>query len=383
MAPVPSLAALKRRFRNEPLIRDLEIRELIQRALAFESRLKEVKQRIAPADFGWYPWDSFGTLSLLDPLLTGRSRYIRSLIGAEPVLDAGCGDGSLAFFFESLGYRVYAVDHPRTNYNGMRGVRALRAELGSSIRIGAADLDARFRLPLRRCGLALFFGVLYHLKNPLGVLENLAAHARYCLLSTAIARATPDGRVDLQAAPLAYLADRDGLKGDETNYWIFSEPGLRVLVDRAGWDVCDWMVTGDPEAILWGGQRDERAFCLLRSRSFPPLVRTQLLSGWHKLESDAWRWTERRFSVAVEEAGALTLRCTAPASLLDRLGPLAVTARVDGAVIARREFASPGDYDVAVQVKPGVIEFETDKALPPDAADGRERGLIVRAIEIA
>ncbi len=383
MARVPSLAALKRRFRNEPLIRDLDIREVIQRALAFESRLLQVKKRIAPADFGWYPWDSFGTLSLLDPLLTGRSRFIRSLIGAEPVLDIGCGDGSLAFFFESLGYRVYAIDHSPTNYNGMRGVRALRAELGSSIRIGSADLDSQFRLPVERCGLALFFGVLYHLKNPLGVLENLAAHARYCLLSTAIARSTPDGRVSLETAPLAYLANRDGLKGDETNYWIFSEPGLKVLVDRAGWEICDWMVTGDPEATLWGAQRDERVFCLLRSRAFPPQFRTQLLSGWHKLENDAWRWTERRFSVAVEEPGTLTLGCTAPPLLLDHVGSLAITARAEGSVVARREFPSAGDYDFAIPVKPGVIEFEAAKALPPDASDGRERGLIVRAVELS
>ena len=57
----------------------------------------------------------------------------------------------------------------------------------------------------------------------------------YCLLSTAITSRIPD-------QPVAFLAGRDGLAGDETNYWIFSETGLRTLLDRCGWEVCDWLV---------------------------------------------------------------------------------------------------------------------------------------------
>ena len=379
MAPVPSIQTLKRRFRTEPLIRDLEIREVIERALAFQSTLLEIKARIAPVEFGWYPWDSFGTLSLLDPLLTGRARFLRSLTGAERVLDVGCGDGSLAFFFESLGYRVLAIDHPPSNFNRMQGVRALKAALKSSVRIEAADLDAELRLPAGRCGLALFFGVLYHLKNPLGVLETLSGHARYCLLSTAVARSTPDGRVDMQNAPLAYLANRDGLKGDETNYWIFSEAGLRVLVDRAGWDVCDWMTTSDPEATLWGAQRDERVFCLLRSRAFPLERRTQLLAGWHKLENDAWRWTQRRFSIAVEEPGKVTLRVSVP-NVLEL--PLSMLANANGKPLGHARFERHGDADFTCGADAGIVEFELDKALPPSPQDGRERGIVVRGVEI-
>jgi hypothetical protein len=45
------------------------------------------------------------------------------------------------------------------------------------------------------------------------------------------------------------------LKGDETNYWIFTEAGLRVLVDRSGWDICDWMVTSDSGATLTVARR--------------------------------------------------------------------------------------------------------------------------------
>ncbi len=380
MDRVRSIETLKRKFGARNPVLDLEIRDVMDRALAFESTLARVKARIRPPGFDWYPWDSFGTLSNLDPLLTGRARFLRAIAGEAPILDVGCGDGALAFFFESLGYRVDAIDHPPTNFNGMRGVRALREALGSSVRIAEADLDRRFRLPARRCGLALFFGILYHLKNPFGALETLAAGARYCLLSTAIARFTPDRRLDMRDAPLAWLAGRDGLKGDETNYWIFSETGLRTLVDRAGWDVCDWMVTGDSGETLWGAEPDRRVFCLLRSRAFPELRRTQLLAGWHKLENQAWRWTARRFSIALEEAGTVTLRLTAPDFLP---APVALSAACNGVPIPRRVFPHSGDHDFTFQAEAGTVEFELDKALEPTARDGRERGIIVRAVEVS
>jgi SAM-dependent methyltransferase len=380
MAQVRLIDPLKRKFGPRNPVLDLQVGDVLDRALAFEATLGQVKARTRPADFDWYPWDSFGTLSSLDRLLTGRARFLPAIAGEGPIVDVGCGDGALAFFFESLGYTVYAIDHPPTNFNGMRGVRALREALGSSVHIAAADLDRRFRLPARRCGLALFFGILYHLKNPFGALETLAAGARYCLLSTAIARFTPDRGIDMRDAPLAWLAGRDGLKGDETNYWIFSETGLRTLVDRAGWDVCDWMVTGDAGETLWGAEPDLRVFCLLRSRAFPEARRTQLLAGWHKLENQAWRWTARRFSLALEEAGAVTLRLTAPDFLP---APVALTAASNGVPLLRRVFPYPGDHDFTFQAEAGTVEFELDKALEPTAQDGRERGIIVRAVEVS
>ena len=37
------------------------------------------------------------------------------MIGGEPVLDVGCGDGSVSFFLESLGAKVHPVDHAPAN----------------------------------------------------------------------------------------------------------------------------------------------------------------------------------------------------------------------------------------------------------------------------
>jgi SAM-dependent methyltransferase len=378
-----SLASWKRRLRPRPLIQQLEIRDLTACALAFEEHLRGVQSELALPEPGWYPWDSFGNLTMLDRLLRGRHRFLEPLIGDLPMLDLGCGDGDLSFFFESLGCRVCAIDNPPTNYNLMAGVETLKIALDSSVRIERLDLDGPFHLPLRHSGLALCLGILYHLKNPFRVLETLAAHADYCLLSTAITRSAPDQLTGVSHWPVAFLAGRDGLRGDETNYWIFSETGLRTLVDRAGWEVCDWMVAGDEGPASPGAQPDDRVFCLLRSRAHTPAPVTQLVAGWHVLENGAWRWTERRFTLAVAPgAQRLSLKVTVPPNLPL---PLTLTVRVDGSVIATHTLTQPGDAECAQLLPPGdevLVEFEADGALSPDATDRRERAILVRAIEL-
>ncbi len=377
-----SLASWKRLLHPKPLIQQFEIRDLIARAVDFQDALRHTKSEIALPDPGWYPWDSFGTVTLLDQLLTGRHRILDPILGAVPILDIGCGDGDLSFFFEALGHRVCAIDTPPTNFNRMAGVQALKSALDSSVRIESIDLDCGAPLPLRRCGLALFFGILYHLKNPYGVLESLAAQARYCLLSTAITRFAPD-RTGVNHLPVAFLAGGDGLRGDGTNYWIFSEAGLRTLLDRTGWEVCDWTVSAAEGSILWDAQRDERVVCLLRSRRFDAPPQTQLAAGWHVLESAAWRWTERRFSLYLAPGGQrVALKVTAPQNLAF---PLTLTAGVAGQLIAAHVISEAGDFICAQQIPPGaevLVEFEVDRALAPDATDSRERAILVRDIEI-
>ena len=93
------------------------------------------------------------------------------------VLDLGCADGELAFFLESLGYQVTAVDHGVYNHNGMRGARALKAALGSAVELVELDLDRPFQLPGGPYDFAFFLGTLYHLRNPFHVLEELAKRA--------------------------------------------------------------------------------------------------------------------------------------------------------------------------------------------------------------
>ena len=380
-----SLASWKRRLRPRPIIQQLEIRDLAARALAFQERLTAARKKLPPPDPGWYPWDSFGALTHLDRLLTGRHRFLEPLIGDLPVLDLGCGDGDLSFLFESLGCRVCAIDNPPTNYNRMAGVEALKIALDSSVRIEPLDLDGR--IPPARSSAAASPSA-----SEFSTISRIpTASSKPWPPAPIIASSAPRSRASRQTRPtevnhlpVAFLAGRDGLRGDETNYWVFSETGLRTLVDRCGWEVCDWLVVDDEASVLWNTQRDERVFCLLRSRTSDPPPVTQPVDGWHILENGAWRWTKRRFP----DRGRP--RRPTPESQIDRAAESRIAAYSHRAAppepySPRTPSPSPAISNAPSKLPPGaevLVEFEFDRALPPDATDARERAIIVRAIEL-
>src|SRR5206468_480585 len=124
-------------------------------------------------------------------------------------LDVGSQDGELAFFLESLGYQVVAADHPAYNHNGMRGIRSLKAALGSNVDIHEIDVDRPFTLPHDSYELIVFLGILYHLRNPFYVLEELSRRTTHCLVSTRVARYLPDGTPLPAKTALAYLLAED------------------------------------------------------------------------------------------------------------------------------------------------------------------------------
>jgi len=233
----------------------------------FVHTLNEVKAKIAPTDFAWYPYGSLYNVPHLGRLLSEPHRDLSRLIGGRRVADIGGADGEMAFFFERQGVAVDVIDWPATNYNGLRGARALKEALGSTVRLHEVDLDSQFQLPEERYGLVLFLGILYHLKNPFYVLEALSHRADWCLISTRIARHTPDGALNLAQYPLGYLLDPTELNNDDTNYWIFSEMGLRRILDRTGWEMRDFITLGDTlHSDPVRPENDERAFCLVQSR---------------------------------------------------------------------------------------------------------------------
>jgi len=237
---------------------------LVRKGLRFRDEFEAAKRSIPSPGFEWYPYDCFANLFPLQRLLRDSGLSLEEVIASGPVLDLGAADGALSLFFESLGCRVDALDNAGTNINRMKGIRALAAGMKSTIDIRDADLDARFELD-GNYGTALFLGTLYHLKNPFYALETLSRHARYCFLSTRVARWNPSKSIRLNDAPVAYLLDAHECNGDVTNYWIFSPPGLTRLASRAGWEVRASTCTGSSESDPASAQGDERMFLLLGS----------------------------------------------------------------------------------------------------------------------
>jgi hypothetical protein len=360
-----------------------DVGTLLSKAPSFRGKLNELKARLAPKDFAWYPYDSLSNFEHLDALLTGENRLLLEGIGDEPVADICCADGDLAFFLESAGCRVHAFDWPVTSHNGMRGVRAVRDALKSRVQVFATDLDAHFTLP-SDYKVVFLLGALYHLKNPFYVLETISRHSQYCLVSTRVAARTPDGSNSIRDLPVAYLVAEDELNQDNTNYWIFSETGLRRLLTRTNWEVVEFMTIGargESDPI----HADERAFFLLRSRY--GMSNVELGAGWHAPESTGWRWTERRFAAGTQSAdrmfSSLKLRFYVAPALIDKWGSIEVRATVNGTLLAPERFETDGDFEYLRGFAPSrsiSAEFQVDRALPPDESDRRERGLIVAGL---
>ena len=244
----------------DPLVR---FSPLVRRGLRFRRRFEDAKEA-AGNDILWYPYDSFANLFYLQRLLRGAGLSLEKIVDGRMILDVGAADGALSFFLESMGFNVRAIDSSATNINRMQGIRVLAEQFGSKIAIDDVNLDRTVELG-GSYGLAFFLGTLYHLRNPFLALDTLAAHARFCFLSTRVARWSHDHSLRIDGAPLAYLLEEGECNADVTNYWVFSPPGLLRLLKRTGWSVCAAANSGaaDSDPNSEGG--DERMFLLLRS----------------------------------------------------------------------------------------------------------------------
>jgi tRNA (mo5U34)-methyltransferase len=240
--------------------------QLIATADAQAARLATARAQIGDA-FPWYPYSILGNLPHLDRLLKGENRELDRFTQDLPVADIGAADGDLAFTLETVtDWDIDIVDTAATNMNGLRGARALRDHLSSTVKIHDIDLDRQFSLPRDRYGLVFFLGILYHLQNPYYVLRELAERSSYCLLSTKVARFAGPESTPIENIPVGYLVAPRETNNDPTNYWIFSPTGLLRLVERAGWEVLEQANVGatgnsDPSTP----DRDERMFLLLHN----------------------------------------------------------------------------------------------------------------------
>ena len=367
-----------------------DISRLVDLGFAFKQKLDAVKAGLSPS-FAWYPYDSLSNLVHLNRLLTGDRRLLLDLVGGRPLLDLCCADGELAYFLESIGCQVDAVDHPIGNYNSMEGVTALRDALGSQASLSQVDLNQPFMLPKNRYGAIFFFGALYHVKNPFHVMEALARHTEYCFLSTRIANTLPGG-ARIETEPIAYLAGRDEVNDDDSNYWIFSRAGLERLLARTHWRVLDITTVGATDrSNPVEAHRDERAFVLARSVYGSTEVR--MLDGWHAPEDTGWRWTRQHFSAAftlplggARRVQPLIYLYLAPA-LFAGQDTVTITATLAGQVRAQA-YGAPGRHLFSCEFTAGFpageqrLDFSLDRVLAPEPGDQRERSLIVASLTV-
>jgi len=127
-----------------------------------------------------------------------------------------------------------------------------------------------------------------------------------------------------------------------------------------------------------------------------PADSEQIVSGFSNVEADAWRWSTSKFSVvlrpppgAAQNGAKLELNFTLHDAVVGKLGPVTVSAVVNGSPIAPETFSQAGDFVYSHDVPASAlgsdvvnVEFSTDKALPPTEKDKRELALIVKTIKL-
>ncbi|MGA2601005.1 MAG: hypothetical protein ABSH09_28910, partial [Bryobacteraceae bacterium] len=127
-----------------------------------------------------------------------------------------------------------------------------------------------------------------------------------------------------------------------------------------------------------------------------PATANQLLSGFYDLENNAWRWTARKFSVALEtppdaaqKGATLLLHFYIPDAQSKRLGPIALGAEINDAPLPPQTYTGPGRFTYSREVPSSVLQeqmiavsFSLDKATPPSGAEARDLGVVVTSVEL-
>ena len=167
---------------------------------------------------------------------------------------------------------------------------------------------------------------------------------------------------------------------------------LRLALKRTYWDVLDSLAVGDTRrSDPVRADRDERAFCFLRSR-FDRLANVELLDGWHEAEGTGWRWTGREFSFRIRTTGAARARTVAidlflPDELFAVNGAVAPGRHCEwqrtgaGRVPPRRR-AGAGTAAAAGRGRHGAAFRVAARLWPPTQHDSRERGVVVVSISV-
>lgn len=196
---------------------------------------------------------------------------------------------------------------------------------------------------------------------------------------------------------LAYLVGEYELNADESNFWIFSEAGLRRILERSGWRIRGWIKTGNTvnsEPVRL--DRDERAICLMESLRAPRRDSPRLISGWHDDEG-GWRWTTREFAVEIAphpmEAPVtggkrLEFRFLVNSDVAAALGSVTLRARVGNVDLGAQTFEGAGEHIYSAELPKPLrpldeaeenlrIDFALDRGYRPASPDSRELGLQV------
>jgi|SRR5580704_9234641 hypothetical protein len=125
-----------------------------------------------------------------------------------------------------------------------------------------------------------------------------------------------------------------------------------------------------------------------------PRTAGQLIRGFYPVESDSWRWTMKKFMVnlatppdAARRGASLELKFAIPEVIFNRLGPISVSATINGVALPPESYSKAGEGSYIRDVPANAlstdgvgVQFTVDKGLPPSDQDHRELAIVVTSV---
>lgn len=127
-----------------------------------------------------------------------------------------------------------------------------------------------------------------------------------------------------------------------------------------------------------------------------PAASSQLLSGFHAVEQNAWRWSAKKFSVslavpreAAQRGARLELKLTLPDAIAGPMLGVNITPSIAGRALRPFQVAKTGEQIAAFDVPKELLntaaviaDFDLDKVIPPREGESRELGLVVAQVSL-
>jgi hypothetical protein len=128
-----------------------------------------------------------------------------------------------------------------------------------------------------------------------------------------------------------------------------------------------------------------------------PAAADQLINGFYLVEQGGWRWTAKTFAVSfptpptvAEHPALLSLHFTIPNVIINTLGPITLTTRVNGNQVDSHRYDQPGfrlrqDVEIPEALlteSPTRVEFELDKTLDDQTSSKFEVGIVVESVSL-
>ena len=181
-----------------------------------------------------------------------RATAIPTDLAGKTVLDVGCWDGYYSLLCEGRGALVTPID----NFQYREFVRSrygVELQGGEGFRVAARWLDSPLR-PRKRdftqvtetFDVVLFFGVLYHQRNPLLALEHVSRLAReWAVIETHYLKS--------ETQPILRFYPGSTFNSDPTNFWGPSLSCLELMLQEVGFRSVKLVDT-------WSGDDDRAIF---------------------------------------------------------------------------------------------------------------------------